>query len=79
MGLYLNTSMTITKLLNQYVPTEAISTYSVDESWIALDATAHLHGTILKAVQRIQKDTLMQLRLPSVAGIGPNTYCGRRW
>ncbi|QNR69991.1 hypothetical protein IAQ67_01360 [Paenibacillus peoriae] len=56
-----------------------MSTYSVDESWIALDATAHLHGTILKAVQRIQKDILMQLRLPSVAGIGPNTYCGRRW
>ncbi|MEK4459577.1 Y-family DNA polymerase [Paenibacillus sp. FSL R10-2748] len=72
MGLYLDTSMTITKLLNQYVPTEAISTYSVDESWITLDATAHLHGTTLEAVQRIQKDILMQLRLPSTAGIGPN-------
>ncbi|MEK4993126.1 hypothetical protein NYE46_39970 [Listeria sp. FSL L8-0308] len=39
MGLYLATSMAIAKLLNQYVPSEAIHTYSVDESWIILDGT----------------------------------------
>ncbi|MGY3386858.1 DNA polymerase V [Paenibacillus polymyxa] len=72
MGLYLDTSMTITKLFNQYVPQEAISTYSCDESWITLDGTAHLYGSTREAVQRIQKDILIQLGLPSAAGIGPN-------
>ncbi|KAF6628143.1 hypothetical protein H6F38_20215 [Paenibacillus sp. EKM208P] len=56
-GLYLDTSMTITKLLNQYVPTEAISTYSVDESWITLDGTERYTGQRAKPynVSRLKK------------------------
>ncbi|ALS09946.1 hypothetical protein ABE82_26385 (plasmid) [Paenibacillus peoriae] len=77
MGMYLATSMAITKLLNQYVPSEAIHTYSVDESWIILDGTSHLHGTTFEAVQRIQADILIQHGLSSSAGIGPNKFIAK--
>ena len=37
MGFYIDVSMEITRLLNRYVPKEAIHVYSIDESFIDLE------------------------------------------
>ena len=72
MGFFLDVSMEITRLLNRYVPKEAIHTYSVDESFIDLSGTERLWGPPEKIVRRIREDLMSQFDLRSAIGIGPN-------
>lgn len=72
MKLYLDTSMMITQLLNEYAPIEAISIYSIDESWIVTDGLERLYGDIRSIAEHIQKKIMDLHGLPSAIGIGPN-------
>lgn len=72
MGFFLKVSMEITKLLGEYVPTEAIHVYSVDESFVDLSGTEKLWGTPETLIARIQDDIIRQFSLPSAMGMGPN-------
>ncbi len=72
MGFFLKVSMEITKLLAQYVPSEAIHVYSVDESFVDLTGTEKLWGTPETLIARIQDDIIRQFSLPSAIGMGPN-------
>ncbi|MFB5269331.1 DNA polymerase V [Paenibacillus enshidis] len=72
MGLYLDTSMAITQLLNEFAPVEAIHTYSVDEAWIVTDGLEKLYGNAHQVALKIQERIRIQLGLPSAIGIGPN-------
>ncbi|MCG7336235.1 UV damage repair protein UvrX [Sporosarcina sp. ACRSM] len=72
MQFYIDVSMEIVRLLNSYVPKEAIHVYSVDESFIDLSGTERLWGPVEQAVERIRDDLSKQFQLPSACGIGPN-------
>ncbi|MCP2034883.1 DNA polymerase V [Planomicrobium sp. HSC-17F08] len=72
MGFFLDVSMEITRLLKEYVPTEAIHVYSVDESFVDLSGTQKLWGTPEQLIARIQDDIIRQFCLPSAIGMGPN-------
>lgn len=72
MGFFIDVSMEITRLLNKYVPKEAIHTYSVDESFINLSGTERLWGAPEDIIRRIQDDLISQFQLRSAVGMGPN-------
>ena len=72
MEMYLNISMEIPKLLNQYVPMEAIHVYSVDECFFSLAGTERLWGPMEETIERIRYNLVDQFQLPSAVGAGPN-------
>ena len=72
MDLYLRMSMEIPRLLNKYVPMEAIHVYSVDECFFDLSGTEKLWGPIEQTIARIQGELLEQYQMPSAVGVGPN-------
>ncbi|MDN4074657.1 DNA polymerase thumb domain-containing protein [Fictibacillus terranigra] len=72
MSFFLKRSMEITRLLNRFVPKEAIHTYSVDESFIQADGTERLWGGPVKLAQAIRTAIKEEFGLPSAIGIGPN-------
>jgi DNA polymerase V len=72
MQFYIDVSMEITRLLNKYVPKEAIHVYSIDENFISLDGLSRLWGTPEETIQRIQEDLFRQFQIPSAAALGPN-------
>lgn len=72
MDYYLKVSMEITRLLNLYVPKEAIFPYSIDESFIDLSGTDRLWGSPLEVIERIQEDLMRQFELHAAFGMGPN-------
>lgn len=72
MSMYLQRSMEITKLLNQFVPEECIHPYSIDESFIQLDGTERLWGSAEETAEKIRRELFNSFRLPSAVGIGPN-------
>ncbi len=65
-------SMTITKLIANYVPVDAIHVYSVDESFVDLTGTEKLWGSPEQAAREIQAAILDQYNVPSAVGLGPN-------
>ena len=73
MGFFIDVSMEITRLLNEYVPKEAIHTYSIDESFIDLGGTERLWGP---PEQTVTPHTRMTLSVNFICGlqfgIGPN-------
>lgn len=72
MAFFIDVSMEITRLLNRYVPKEAIHTYSIDESFIDLGGTERLWGPPKETARRIQNDLASQFQLRSAVGMGPN-------
>lgn len=72
MGFFIDVSMEITRLLNRFVPKEAIHVYSIDESFIDLGGTERLWGPPEETVRRIQEELVSQFQLRSACGIGPN-------
>ena len=72
MAYFLEMSMSITKILQKYVPSECIHVYSVDESFIDLTGTEKLWGDPDQTVKEIQAEIYETLSLPSTAGMGPN-------
>ena len=74
MATYLRVSTEITRLFNRYVPKEAIHVYSVDESFIKVDGTAHLWGWSRQIAEKKHKRRfgLREFQLTCAIGIGPN-------
>lgn len=77
MGLYLDTSMAITRLLNTYAPAEAIHTYSVDESWVNLAGLEKLYGKPREIARSIQEQIMTQIGIPTSMGLGPNKFISK--
>lgn len=72
MSFFLQMSMTITKLIANYVPVDAIHVYSVDESFVDLTGTEKLWGSAEETTKEIQRAILDQFNVPSAVGMGPN-------
>lgn len=72
MAFFLQRSMEITRLLNRFVPKEAIHTYSVDESFIQADGTERLWGGPVRLAEAIRTAIKEEFGLPCAIGIGPN-------
>lgn len=77
MAQYLNLSIRINRLLNQFAPLEAIHTYSVDEFWICVDGTERLFGDSWQIAEKIKTKIFKQYRLPCCIGIGPNKFLAK--
>lgn len=72
MSTYLKVSTEITRLFNKYVPQESIHTYSVDESFLEVDGTDRLWGTVEDTAQLIKSELEDTFGLTASIGIGPN-------
>lgn len=72
MEFFLQISMEITNLINQFVPKEAIHVYSVDESFVDLTGTEKLWGAPEETAKYIQESIYRQFQIPSAVGMGPN-------
>ncbi|WP_301108314.1 UV damage repair protein UvrX [Sporosarcina sp.] len=72
MQFYIDVSMELTKLLNRYVPKEAIHVYSIDESFVDFTGTEKLWGPLESLIDRIQDELYRQFQLRSACGVGPN-------
>lgn len=72
MQFYLEISMEITKLFNQYVPQEDIHVYSVDESFIDFTGIINQWDSAEEIAVDLQDSIMRQFGLPSAVGIGPN-------
>jgi DNA polymerase V len=77
MGLYLNRSLQITRLYNEFVPLDAIHVYSIDEAWLKLDGTERLSGCKWQVARSIKKELLNRFGLPCSIGIGPNMFLAK--
>ncbi len=72
MEFFVTMSMEITRLLNEFVPKEALHVYSVDECFVDLTGTENLWGPPEGTAQYIQSRIYDQFQIPSSVGMGPN-------
>ncbi|MFJ7951510.1 DNA polymerase thumb domain-containing protein [Lysinibacillus sp. NPDC096418] len=72
MSFFIQMSMTITKLISNYVPVDAIHVYSVDESFVDLTGTEKLWGSPEETAKEIQRAIFDQFNIHSAVGMGPN-------
>lgn len=72
MSFFIRMSMEITRLLNNFVPKEAIHVYSVDESFIDLTGTERLWGPPEQTAEMIRDQIYRQFDIQSAVGFGPN-------
>lgn len=72
MEYFINVSVEITKLLNSYVPKNAIHVYSIDESFVDLTGTEKLWGNPMETSLKIQDEIFRQFEIPNTVGMGPN-------
>ncbi len=77
MGDYLQVSMEITKLVNQYVPKEAIHQYSVDELWVTVNGLEKLYGDSWQVARMIKAELLETMGLTCSIGIGDNKFLAK--
>lgn len=74
---YLHVSVEITKLINQYVPKEAIHQYSVDEVWVTVNGLQKLFGNRFEVATKIKSDILENFGITSSVGIGDNKFLAK--
>ncbi|TMN20740.1 Y-family DNA polymerase [Lentibacillus cibarius] len=74
---YLAVSIEITKLLNQYVPKEAIHPYSVDEVWVTVNGMEKLFGSRWQVAASIKRDILENFGITCSIGIGDNKFLAK--
>ena len=74
MALYLEQSLEIARLLNEFAPPEAIHVYSVDEAWICVDGMERGLGNRWEIAQKIKDSIYERFGLPACIGIGPNKF-----
>ncbi|WP_164217221.1 DNA polymerase IV [Virgibacillus sp. YIM 98842] len=74
---YLRVSMEITRLINQYVPKEAIHQYSVDEVWVTVNGLQRLFGDRWEIARKIKTDILDSFGITSSIGIGDNKFLAK--
>ncbi|RCW66917.1 DNA polymerase IV [Saliterribacillus persicus] len=77
MGDYVHVSIEITKLLNQYVPMDAIHPYSVDELWVTVNGLEKLYGNYQDIAKMIQQELLETMGLTCAIGIGDNKFLAK--
>jgi len=77
MELYLNKSMEVLHIFNQFVPFEAVHVYSIDEAWLNLEGTEHLFGNMRETAEKIRRKILEDLGLPLSIGAGPNMFLSK--
>lgn len=74
---YLQVSVEITRLINQYAPKEAIHQYSVDEVWVTLDGLERLFGDSWEIANQIRQDILDNFGITCSIGIGDNKFLAK--
>ncbi|GGJ94414.1 putative UV-damage repair protein UvrX [Lentibacillus kapialis] len=74
---YLQVSMEITKLINQYVPKEAIHQYSVDEVWVTVNGLDKLFGSRWQVANAIKQDIFESFGITCSIGIGDNKFLAK--
>ncbi len=74
---YLHVSIEITKLINQYVPKEAIHQYSVDEVWVTVNGLKKLFGDRWEVAKKIKQDIFDHFGITSSIGIGDNKFLAK--
>ncbi len=74
---YLQVSVEITRLINQYAPKEAIHQYSVDEVWVTLDGVSKLFGAPIEIAEKIKQDILESFGITCSIGIGDNKFLAK--
>lgn len=74
---YLEVSIGITKLINQYAPKEAIHQYSVDEVWVTVNGLKKLFGGPWEIAKQIKSDILETFGLTCSIGIGDNKFLAK--
>ncbi|MFC2947379.1 DNA polymerase IV [Virgibacillus sediminis] len=74
---YLQVSVEITKLINQYVPKEAIHQYSVDEVWVTVNGIERLFGSRWEAARKIKQDIMESFGITASIGIGDNKFLAK--
>lgn len=74
---YLRVSMEITRLINQYVPKEAIHQYSVDEVWVTVNGLQKLFGGRWEVARKIKTDIFDSFGITSSVGIGDNKFLAK--
>src|SRR5699024_9818139 len=72
MNLYLRISVEVTRLFNKYVTKEDIHTYSVDESFLAVDRVKKLWGNAERIAGLILTELKDTFGISAAIGIGPN-------
>lgn len=72
MEFFIQMSMEITRVLNDFVPKEALHVYSVDEIFVDLTGTEKLLGPPEETAAYIQDRIYRQFQIPSAVGMGPN-------
>ncbi|MDL4842563.1 UV damage repair protein UvrX [Aquibacillus sp. LR5S19] len=77
MGDYLKVSVEITKLVNEYVPKEAIHQYSVDELWVTANGLENLHGNRWMVAKMIKQELYETMGLTCSIGIGDNKFLAK--
>ncbi|WP_226035847.1 DinB/UmuC family translesion DNA polymerase [Aquibacillus saliphilus] len=77
MGDYLKVSVEITKLVNQYVPKEAIHQYSVDELWVTVNGLKKIYGNRWNVAQLIKEELYDTMGLNCSIGIGDNKFLAK--
>ncbi|RDW19404.1 DNA polymerase IV [Oceanobacillus chungangensis] len=74
---YLQVSLEITKLMNNYAPKEAIHPYSVDEIWVTVNGLEKLFGDRWQIARKIKKDILNSFGITAAIGIGDNKFLAK--
>ncbi|GGA87384.1 DNA polymerase IV [Ornithinibacillus halotolerans] len=74
---YLQVSVEITRLINQYAPKEAIHQYSVDEVWVTLDGLEKLFGKPLEIARQIKQDIMDNFGITCSIGLGDNKFLAK--
>lgn len=74
---YVDVSLQITKLLNQFAPKEAIHPYSIDEVWVTVNGLEKLFGNRWEIAHKIQKAILETFGITSAIGIGDNKFLAK--
>ena len=72
MAFFLQMSVAITKLIETFVPREAIHVYSIDECFVDLTGTETLWGPVEDTAKAIQQAIYRQFHIRSAVGMGPN-------
>lgn len=74
---YLQVSIEITRLINQYVPKDAIHQYSVDEVWVTVNGLQTLFGDRWQVAKLIKQDILENFGITCSIGIGDNKFLAK--
>ena len=72
MSFFLEMSIAITKLIETFVPRDAIHVYSIDECFVDLTGTEKLWGPTIDTAKAIQQAIYRQFHIYSAVGMGPN-------